>query len=519
MLIFPPLFMMHLRSLVLFLLCLPGGARRSIRIGDSHHDAHQQHSTLANGLNVTGKARGALIPGVYSTSVVRGVCPQPADFREGSHPTVRQAGDLESHRAAPWFRFGPRRTKVTLQIDGGPEALSDRIENIEANIRELAERGCDEQLLAPLKRELAEMKIAYLEDELNDLKQSQKGDRNSAATAPRKQVDDKEKKLSLRNLDDCLQKVIFDDAAGSRDLQKFRAAIDLASSVGMARADILKAREVLQSGEEQLALRIAKKAAADKAAKVGATRAFAEKAAAERRAKRAAAERQATEQAAKAAAERRAKRAAAERQAAERAAKAAAERRAKRAAAEKQAAEQATKQRASAKLRLHEAVDRATVDSRWWSKRRQAEVRQQLIEAIEAAKNAGVPPADISWARQILRSLDENGSAQTEDKASPRGGQTASEQTARRASAGKTAERAAAERTAAERRAAELRAAEEALREAWRLTGKKRVKAIRKLQVRYHPDRPFGDDEDRQLADKISRMANAAQDLARKQRR
>lgn len=489
--------MMHLRSLVLFLLCLPSGAPRSIRIGDSHHHAHQQHSTLANGLNVTGKARGALIPGVFSTSAVRGAGPQPAELREGSNQTVRQAGDLESHHAAPWFRFGPRRTKVTLQIDGGPEALSDRIADVEANIRELAERGCDEQLLAPLKRELAELKIAYLEGELNDLKQSQKGDRKSATTTPRKQVDDKEKKLALRNLDDCLQKVIFDDAAGRRDLQELRAAIDLASSEGMARADILKAREVLQSGEEKLAARIAKKAAADKAAKVAATRAFAEKAAAERMAKRAAAERQA----------------------AERAAKAVAERRAKRAAAERQAAEQAAKQRAAAKLRLRKAVDGATVDSRWWSKRRKAEVRQQLHEAIEAAKNAGVPPADISWARQILRSLDENGSAPTEDKASPRGGQTASEQTARRAPTAKTAERAPAERTAAERRAAEFRAAEEALREAWRLTGKKRVKAIRKLQVRYHPDRQFGDDEDRQLADKISRIANAAQDLARKQLR
>jgi len=57
---------MHLRGLVLYLLCLAGGARRSVRISDSHQDVQHQNSTLANGLEVSAVARAALIPRVRS---------------------------------------------------------------------------------------------------------------------------------------------------------------------------------------------------------------------------------------------------------------------------------------------------------------------------------------------------------------------------------------------------------------------------------------------------------------------
>jgi len=59
--------MMHLRGLVLFLLCLAGGARRSMRIKDSHQDTQQQNSMRANELEVSVEAREELIPGGFVT--------------------------------------------------------------------------------------------------------------------------------------------------------------------------------------------------------------------------------------------------------------------------------------------------------------------------------------------------------------------------------------------------------------------------------------------------------------------
>jgi len=50
---------MHLRGFVLFLLCLACGARRSIRINDSHQDAQQQKNTLGNALSMEPKYRAA----------------------------------------------------------------------------------------------------------------------------------------------------------------------------------------------------------------------------------------------------------------------------------------------------------------------------------------------------------------------------------------------------------------------------------------------------------------------------
>jgi len=100
--------MPFLRGLGLFLLFLSGGGRRTIRIGDSHHnEQHKQKNTLANGLQLSAEAQEALIPGGFGTRVLSHASPQTAD--------------LEPHRAAPSFRFGPGRAKVALQGARGSE--------------------------------------------------------------------------------------------------------------------------------------------------------------------------------------------------------------------------------------------------------------------------------------------------------------------------------------------------------------------------------------------------------------
>lgn len=57
--------MVHSRDLVLFILFLPGAARRSIRIGDSAHDSQQQTNTLTNTLEVSADARETFLPGGF----------------------------------------------------------------------------------------------------------------------------------------------------------------------------------------------------------------------------------------------------------------------------------------------------------------------------------------------------------------------------------------------------------------------------------------------------------------------
>jgi len=122
--------MMHLRCLVLFLLLLPSGARRRIRIDDTYHDAQQQNNTLADGLEMSAGAREALIPGGLGQRIFRRAGPHAGAWREGSKQDGRRAEPPEAHRVAPikmagvqdeWFRSGPSRAKVVLQAASGPE--------------------------------------------------------------------------------------------------------------------------------------------------------------------------------------------------------------------------------------------------------------------------------------------------------------------------------------------------------------------------------------------------------------
>jgi len=118
--------MMHFRGIVLFVLFPAGGARRSIRIVDSHQGAQQENNTLANSLDVSAEARDNLIPGGFRTDVFRRAHPQAGALRPESRP------------AAPWFRFGPRRAKVALQAAGGPGA--DQLPSKENRIPKLTRR-------------------------------------------------------------------------------------------------------------------------------------------------------------------------------------------------------------------------------------------------------------------------------------------------------------------------------------------------------------------------------------------
>merc|ERR1719464_1343982 len=97
--------MMHLRGLLLFLLCLSGGARRSTRTSDSQ----RHHNMLADGLELSAEEQEALIPGLPRTGAFH-----HADARMGAF-----SKESKHHRAASSFRFGPRRATATLMADNG----------------------------------------------------------------------------------------------------------------------------------------------------------------------------------------------------------------------------------------------------------------------------------------------------------------------------------------------------------------------------------------------------------------
>lgn len=87
--------MTHFCGLVLSLLLLPGGARRSIRIHEFQDGAQRQSNTLSNRLEVSDATREALIPGA------------------GVARNFRGEGALRE--------LSKQRGKVALQAASGPE--------------------------------------------------------------------------------------------------------------------------------------------------------------------------------------------------------------------------------------------------------------------------------------------------------------------------------------------------------------------------------------------------------------
>jgi len=92
---------MRLRGLVFLLLCVIGGARRSMRINDSDQDAQQHNNTLTNGLEVSAAAREALIPGGVRAHVVH-------------HAGLQTSAVKKEYRVAPPFRVASHRAEDTL---------------------------------------------------------------------------------------------------------------------------------------------------------------------------------------------------------------------------------------------------------------------------------------------------------------------------------------------------------------------------------------------------------------------
>jgi len=99
--------MMRSVSYVLFLVFLPGGARRTIRISGSRHGALQRNNTLATRLELSAEARDVFAPAGFGTGGLPPAGPLPRGVSEDS----KQAG----HRAAPMSRQIQRHAEVALQ--------------------------------------------------------------------------------------------------------------------------------------------------------------------------------------------------------------------------------------------------------------------------------------------------------------------------------------------------------------------------------------------------------------------
>jgi len=117
--------MMHLRGLVLFLLCLPGGARRSMRTNDSHQDA-QQNSTLANGLEVSADARE---PGGFGARFFRRLPSVSAK------PFLTELGQPAMSDSGTRFfrRFARRHAGPTMLAAGDDGAYGFSVRDLESN--------------------------------------------------------------------------------------------------------------------------------------------------------------------------------------------------------------------------------------------------------------------------------------------------------------------------------------------------------------------------------------------------
>jgi len=113
---------MPLSSLVLLLWFRPGGARRNIRIADSHHGTQQQHNALANDLELSAESGETLIPsGVHTRLSHR------ADLRAGISNKAMEQRNADLPKFTPNKR--PSKNVGMLGVSGREAVRAEKLRN------------------------------------------------------------------------------------------------------------------------------------------------------------------------------------------------------------------------------------------------------------------------------------------------------------------------------------------------------------------------------------------------------
>ena len=171
---------------------------------------------------------------------------------------------------------------------------------------------------------------------------------------------------------------------------------------------------------------------------------------------------------------------------------------AENAARQKAAAERAAAARAAAGVSAAQELQSALKAVDFGEKACSATELRVLRVAIERGRAEAVPAEDVARAVEVERLAI---------------GKAEALAAAQRAAA----EQAAKERAEAQAREVEMQKARELLRRSIARPAAERKKIIRDLQVQWHPDKQSGDENALKFADELSRLANEAASVARKQ--
>jgi hypothetical protein len=210
-----------------------------------------------------------------------------------------------------------------------------------------------------------------------------------------------------------------------------------------------------------------------------------------------------------------------------------------------EAAERAAAQRASEQKAASVALEAALRAVEFGQIAGSASQLRGMRTAIEAAHACGMSAGDLARAEQIeAKSVLLADEARAAAKvAEARDAERRARKEKRRVDAAKAAaearaaaeraameralvERAAAERAAVEKamaekaaaeRRAEMVAAREMLRRSVAKPTQERKRILRDLQLKWHPDKQYGDEESREFAGEIARLVNEAANVARQQ--
>jgi len=365
--------MMHLRGLVLFLLCLAGGARRRMRINSARRDVQQQSNTLANGLEVSAEAGEALIPGFFTRSIYPGAGPQTGALSKEpkypaarlSEPTVTNPLGLDKLLggvlAAVAVAAAPP-ANIAYGYDTIPMAIpqSQQVEKVAAKPRKPASGGYDTIEAALAKAQKAEKGPA----------RPQKPDANAKAEKAAKAAAENAQKAAAKEQAAAIAKAAKAAKAAAKEEEAEKAAA------------AAKAEKAQKAAAKEEAAAIAKAA---KAAKAAANEEEAEKAAAAAKAEKAQ-KAAAKEEAAAIAKAAKAAKAAANEEEAEKAAAAAKAEKAQKAAAKEEAAAIAKAEKAAKAAAKQEQSDKAAAVAQAEKAQKAAAKQEEAEKAAAAAK-------------------------------------------------------------------------------------------------------------------------------------